>query len=382
MNLTVALGSHPSERPEYFVDATTKQKNLTFSTLAHGGFGDASFVIPVSGWNAVRWYRSYLGFHVVIFDHLGRRVYEGSIEDTEANSDGVIVTCLGYFSHAKELTHGMIYLAGDNPTPTQIIRDTVDIAYNTQALWQNDYSMIQKLSQSIGGQDFTGGKKLSDAIEVAIKYGNDSIKPRPMYFAIWDQRRAYFYEEPDVATPPKWRVAMKDFSSSQGLSLSRTRSNVWNKIQVIYDDPDIGTAFTEWAENKDSQRLFRVREGTLNIGQTLPEIAEVVRDLAINAYSMPDQSSTIAISGRVYNAGGAPDFPYMVRAGSMLQVMDYDPSVAQLVGGSSGMDSSTIFISRTNYNADNNEIELELGRRNVVLDLLMARLGLGAGGIQ
>ena len=209
-----------------------------------GGFGDASFTIPVSGWNAVRWYRSYLGFHVVIFDHLGRRVYEGSIEDAEASADGVNITCLGYYSHAKELTHGMIYLAGDNVTPTQVIRDTVDIAYNTDKLWQNDYSMIQKLTISLGAQDFTGGKKLQDAIDAAVKFGNGALHPRPMYFALWDHRRAYFYEEPDVTAPPNWRVKMSDFSSSQGLSLSRTRANVWNKIQVVYDDPDIGTAFT------------------------------------------------------------------------------------------------------------------------------------------
>jgi hypothetical protein len=119
----------------------------------------------------------------------------------------------------------------------------------------------------------------------------------------------------------------------------------------------------------------------MNIGSTLPEIAIVVRDLAINAYAFPEQSSTIGISGRVYNAAGAPEYPYMVRAGQMLQVEDYDPSVAQLVGGSSGMDSATIFISRTNYSADDNTVELELGRKNIGLDLLMAKLGLNGGGI-
>jgi hypothetical protein len=241
--------------------------------------------------------------------------------------------------------------------------------------------MIQQLNIPLGELDFTGGKKLQDAIDEAVKFGNGALKPRPMYFALWDNRRAYFYEEPDVTAPPAWRAKMRDFSSSQGMSLSRTRANIWNKIQVVYDDPDIGTAFTPWVENKDSQRLFRVREGTMNIGKTLPDIALVVRDLAINAYAFPDQSSTIGISGRVYNAAGAPDFPYMVRAGTMLQVMDYDPSVAQLVGGSSGMDSSQIFISRTSYDADTNQVDLELGRKNVGLDLLMAKLGLNSGSI-
>ena len=68
MKLTVAIWSAPDEKPEHFVDMTTKQQSLSFSTQVQGGFGDASFTIPVSGWNAVRWYRSYLGFHVVIFE--------------------------------------------------------------------------------------------------------------------------------------------------------------------------------------------------------------------------------------------------------------------------------------------------------------------------
>ena len=220
------------------------------------------------------------------------------------------------------------------------------------------------------------------AIRLVAEYGNDATVPKPMYFALWDNRRAYFCEEPDLSGTPSWRIFMKDFANGKGLSLSRTRSNVWNKIQVIFDDPDIGTTFTDWAENKDSQRLFGVREGNLTIGSSVLAIAEVIRDLAINAYAFPDQSSKISISGRVYNAAGARDYPWLVRAGSLIQVMDYDPSVAQLVGGSSGLDSATMFISRTSYNADSNTVDLELGRRNVVLDLIMARLGYNGSGIQ
>jgi hypothetical protein len=155
MQLTIALWSSASESRSTFVDATTKHQDLSFSTLAHGGFGDASFTIPVSGWNAVRWYRSYLGFHVVIFDQFGRRIYEGKIEDTQAGADGVQVTCLGYFSHAKELTHGMIYLAGDNLTPTQLVQDTVDIAQHQPALAELLHD--PEARSAIGPQDY-GGK--------------------------------------------------------------------------------------------------------------------------------------------------------------------------------------------------------------------------------
>lgn len=380
--LTATVWSDPRERPQDFVDATRSVTDLSFDTSAMGGFGDATFSIRVSGWNAVRWYRSYLGFHVVVFDKYGRRVYEGRIEDADATQDGVSVVCLGYFSHAKELTHGMVYQAGFMLTPTQLVADTVDIAFNTQGTWAGDYSMLQKFSHNISPQDFSGDRKLSDAIEVATKFGNDGVIPRPVYFAVWDHRRAYFYEEPALTSEPDWRVYKRDFSSSGGLSLSRSRSSVWNKIQVIYDDPLIGQTFTAWAENKDSQRLYGIKEGTLNIGSSLPGLAAVIRDLAINSYAFPTQSSEVGISGRVYTAGGRAELPYMVRAGTLLQVMDYDPSVAQLVGGSTGVDASIMFISGTSYSLESNEVTLEIGTGNVALDILMARLGSGSGSVQ
>lgn len=381
MLLTIALWSDPSERVQDFVEATSRHKELAFGTSAMGGFGDASFTISAGGWSAVRWYRSYLGYHMVIFDHLGRRLYEGRIEDTDTFSGGVKLNALGYYSHGQELTHGMVYPAGTPTTATDIVRDTINIAWETSRIWNPDTSMVKQLYTDIAPQDFSMGKKLSNALDACIQFGNDAIIPKPMYVAVWENRRLYFYEEPNITNTPNWRTYRKDFANQEGLSLSRTRGQVWNKLQVVYDDPLIGTTFTQWAENKDSQRLFGIREGTLNIGQALPGISETVRDLALNSYAFPEQSSSFGISGRVYNGSGAPEYPYMVRAGQILQIADYDPSAAQLVSGSSGLDSSTVFISRTDYRADDNSLTLELGKRNVQLDLLMARLGLGAGSV-
>jgi hypothetical protein len=55
-----------------------------------------------------------------------------------------------------------------------------------------------------------------------------------MYFALWDNRRA-LPGEPDVSTTPAWQVAMKT-SRLQDLSTRQDHGNVWNKIQVVYDD--------------------------------------------------------------------------------------------------------------------------------------------------
>ena len=379
MNLQIALWSTPEEDPKNFIEATSRFSGLTFSTLAQGGFGDASFTVQVSGWNAVKWYRAYLNFHVVIFDHLGRRLYEGRIEDTEATTEGVNVTCLGYYATAQEL-HSWLYYP-DNVTGSQLVSDAIDIVSEKTGAWLNDTSMVQELLINLAPLDFMIDKKIQDMLTAACKYGDGGLIPKPMYFGLWENRRPYFIAEPDVTSEATWRLYIKDFSSSQGLSLSRSRSNVWNRIQAVYDDPLIGGTFTDYADDPDSQRLFGLKEGSISVGSAPVDVANLARDLAIKAYANPEQSSKISVQGRVYTRAGAPDYPYMVRAGSMMQVMDYDPSVGQLVGGTSGVDSAVAFISRTTYKGDDNSIDLELGRKNVALDLLLAKIGVNSGSV-
>ncbi len=105
-------------------------------------------------------------------------------------------------------------------------------------------------------------------------------------------------------------------------------------------------------------------------------------ELAIESYSKPTQASRLSISGRVYTQAGAPDYPYMVRAGTLIRVNDYDPTVAQVVSSESGEDAAVAFINRTSYSADKNTLKVELGKKNVALDLLMARLGMGSASIR
>jgi hypothetical protein len=104
--------------------------------------------------------------------------------------------------------------------------------------------------------------------------------------------------------------------------------------------------------------------------------------LALHSYAEPSQSSSVSLAGKVRNRANAPDFPYMIRAGDLIRVNDYDPSVAQLVGGAGGKDAAIAFVQRTSYSADQNSLTLELGKRNVALDLLMARLGMGSSSIR
>jgi len=379
MKLFIALWKTYAESKADFAEMTSRFSGLGFDTGLHGGFGACSFKVEVGGYNAIRWYRDYVGYHMVLFDHLGRRLYEGRVDSTDADTQGVRVSCVGYYSHAQDLTHGIIYPASTPTSISEIIEDTVDLSDQ----WWANHARIKVTTTDITPQDFTGEQKLRDAIEQVTKFGDDGVIPVPIYFAIWEHRLPHLFAEPDItAVEPDWQVFVRDFGGGQGLTLSRNRSQLYNKIQVLYDDPDIGATFTDWEEDSVSQTLYGVREGSLNIGPALPGIADTMGELALHSYSKPTQSSQLGISGRVYTQAGAPDYPYMVRAGQLIRINDYDPSVAQLVSAESGEDAAISFITRTNYSADNNTLKVELGRKNVALDLLMARLGMGSASVR
>jgi hypothetical protein len=379
MKLLIGIWKNYNEYPSDFKEMTDRFSGLGFDTILHGGFGAATFKVEVGGYNAIRWYRDYVGHHAVVFDHFGRRLYEGRIEATDADAKGVKVACAGYYAHAQDLTHGIIYPAGVPTSISEMIEDTVDLSDQ----WWKNHARIKLTVTDITPQDFTGEQKLKDAIDQVTKFGDDGVIPVPIYFAIWEHRMPYLFAEPDIRTEePDWQVFVKDFGGSAGVTLSRNRRRLYNKIQVLYDDPDIGATFTDWVEDSVSQGLFGVREGSLNIGAALPGIADTMAELAIHSYSKPTQSSRLGISGRVYTKAGAPEFPYMVRAGQLIRVNDYDPAVAQLVSAESGEDAAIAFINKTRYNADKNTLQVELGKKNVALDLLMARLGLGSASVR
>jgi hypothetical protein len=378
LDITVAIWKTYEENPQDFLEATNKHSGLTFETVLPGGFGTCSFKVGVGGWNAVHWYRDYVGKHVVLFDHLDRRLYEGRIASTDAEGDGVSVSVEGYYAHAGDLIDGLIYPI-DTPTSiSQVIIDAVSLTSE----WSHDISMIKTTVTDITPQDFTGGKKIADAIQTVLKTGDDGLTPVPLYFAIWDYRRAFLFAEKQPTDIPDWQVFTKDFGGQSGLSLSRSRQSLYNKIQVLYDDPDIGQTFTDWYEDSLSQSLFGVREGTMNIGSSDSGTAAIIAALALKAYAYPIQSSKLGISGRVYSIAGAPDFPYMVRAGTLIRVNDYDPTVSQLVSGQGGMDAAVAFITRTNYTADDNTLQVELGTAGYALDIELARIGASSGSIQ
>ena len=120
----------------------------------------------------------------------------------------------------------------------------------------------------------------------------------------------------------------------------------------------------------------------MNIGAAEPGLANIIGALALRSYAYPTQESKIEVSGRVYAWAGAADYPYMVRAGDLVMIPDYDPSVAQSVAGQAGQDFAIAVVTRTSYSANDNKLSIEFGKANPTLDLLLARLGMSSGSVR
>ena len=374
MKLIATVYSDPNETSITY--SSERAKGLSFGTQLPGGFDSCQFSIPVSGWQAVRLYRLLLSKHLVVYDTWGRRVYEGRIEDVAVSKDGVEVEALGYYSNADDLTAWTVYPVGNTKTVRDIIIDAVDLS----SLWREDFSRIQANTQTIGPQEFTKETKISDMINKALTFGSDSIAIRRMHFAIWENRIAHYYAEPSPdGGNYDWSVRIDSVTSDYSMSMSRKK--VFNRQQAIYDDPYIGTSFTDWQDDLGSQKIFGIREGTINVGSAMEEVADLALSFSLRASAQPEQSTRFTISGTTKSKYGYMDALYMIRAGQLLRIDDFDPSGIDLLTGSSGSDTAVAVITRTDYNAQENTLQVDLGFNNIAMDLLMARLGLSGGAV-
>jgi len=190
-------------------------EDLRFSTKLHGGYETASAAIPGARDKSQWRYSSLLSSHMVIIDEYSRRVWEGRVEDVELTNEGVNIRAIGYFSHANEILHGLIYPGGVG-TETyahDIIIDTLNLtaqSFSSIRTWSTADAFIQQTDVDLGYHDFTGEVKAMEAIERALRYGYKALDLRPIYFALYNQRTAFLFPEPtnvpDFQTDIKWII--------------------------------------------------------------------------------------------------------------------------------------------------------------------------------
>ncbi len=361
--------------------STEKAVGLKFSTQLPGGFSSCSFTAPARGWEATKLYRLFPNTHVVVFDKWGRRLYEGRVEDRTLSNEGVAVQAEGYYTAANDVSAWITFPASGDYVVGDLVMHAVDMLSPT--FWAEDYSFISPNDLPLGAQDleFMGEQKIVDIITKALSYGAGSVEMIPAHFALWENRRAHYFAEKQPSSGQyDWAVTIDIVNSDY--SLSSSLKDVYNKVQTVFDHPTNGQTWLGYIEDKNSQALYGVREGTLNAGQTDTSIAEVAQELALKTAAYPEQQASFELQGKAKSVYGYMDELYMLRAGQLLRVDDFDDAGLQLMTGTVGKDLAIGFINRTDYDADKLTLSVELGHSSMTMDLLVARLGLSSGGLK
>jgi hypothetical protein len=116
MRLFASIWRSYTEAEIGHIEMVEVTRSLDFDTQLHGGFASASF--DITGPQDKTWQRQrvLLGGHVVIFDHLGRRIYEGQIVDVSRVEVGLKIKAMGYYQQADNIFFDMIYPAVESTT--------------------------------------------------------------------------------------------------------------------------------------------------------------------------------------------------------------------------------------------------------------------------
>lgn len=375
-----------NEDPKYVVEAAPGFQNLRIGTQLHGGFAGGSLYIPgdtdISYWR----YRNYIGSHCVVFDPLFRRAYEGAVDSVEIDGGGVNIQLVGYYLEGDYLLHGNYYPGGEGSETYahNVIRDAISL---TGGLWSPKVARISTTDMDLDEKDYTGSTKIVEAVEDVLKYGHSSTSLKPAYFAIYDHRIARFFPEPELnyltSTGSYWFLASENVGKSD-FKLSLSRQGVFNKVWYLWDndaEDGVGPTLSESPyENKISQKMFRVREGVVDIGGVPESVANMVRNIFISRRAFPRSSFGFSVMGITRNQALCPDYLHRIRAGDIITVRDFGLSGKSYLSLDGYSASGLIgFVIRTEYDYDNNRLSLEVGTDDKSLDIILARWGVSGG---
>jgi len=384
MTFITSFYTSSARTKEELLLTTGKGEKFKFDTIMPGGYESCSFQVPFVSLSGEQAYRILLAKDVVLFDYRGDKVYEGEVTDTKMAGLSVSVTAAGYYAKGTAATAGP-----SNFAPDATARDIVEFMVDLHPDWQDDFSRLGEDDLvEIGPLSFERNIKINSAIEEATKTGyldtlNNSPRRRPLYFAIWEDQIGVLSPEPDIrSVDPDWEITSRMFTGSKGFNLSLSSRDIYNKIWITYNDTLLDGYTTLSAyEDLNSQVLYGVREGTVNLGTVTQTIAEVSGELYVQYNAYPIQRASLKITGTPKTSYGMSMPLWKMKAGDLIRITDFDASVAQLSDGAVGTGSVIGFISKTSYNHDSHTMNLELGSPVKTIDIMLQRLGVNPGGI-
>jgi len=348
-------------------------ESLSFGTQLNGGFAEASMEVPLPENAAASFARAVLGSECVIYDKLGRYIYNGRVTGVSTVNKGVAVTARGFWEDGSKITVPTALWLGADTVNGTVIQEAASLVPS----W-GPILLAANCNVPVGPQDYDEESKVNDIILEMLKVGYRTDDIHPAYIALYNNRVGEIIIEQREVFPDFYVTAD---TSKGSVGFSASLDNVYNKIYVLYDDPatdSVGpTMYPTPAQDGASQAKYGLREGVLNTGEYGLGIGLDLLEVARLKYSWPVESRPVTITGYVRNNAGSYVPSYMIRSGDFIVVTNNDVSGA--TAASAEQNKVLGFVMSTQYNAGSNTMNLTLASGDRNLEYLLARLGLSGG---
>lgn len=349
----------------------------TFETHLDGGFGKCSVTLDIRAEVSNYLYTKALGKRCRLYSVDGSVVHEGRIERSQLTEDQLTLSSLGNYIIGNDTLMGLIYPTSVPTSASDIIIDAIGLI----DVWKK--GEIEITTTDITPLDFFGDVKVNQAIKEVLKFGDDSTPPDALHFQVWEDGLCNLVAEPPNLSEENPKFIIKVGEDRARYSSTLSIEKVYNKIQAIYDDEDTGQTFTDpFEEDAQSQENWGVREGTINAGQVSEAVAILVAEIALAAYSKPEQTRGLTIDATNDSIVLGHKPIYLIRAGDIISIDETSRfGITGLSVPPAGSGTTKAIVAKTSYNISSRTMTLTPGSKTQSFDLLLAQLGFSGGSV-
>lgn len=200
----------------------------------------------------------------------------------------------------------------------------------------------------------------ADILTRLARLGDNQTPPRQWEVGVWGERRLHLR--------PRGSAAVAWYVDATDLQLQRSLESLTNSVYPVYEDAGGGTVRgVTSADSASVSRYGLTRRAALSVSTTSATQANVQRDMLLQDRKDPLPRASISFSA-VYDAGGVRRSLYAIRSGDTITIRNLPPAL------SSAIDKIRTFrISRTDYRADDDTIQVEPEAALPSLETLLAR---------
>ena len=288
----------------------------------------------------------------------------------------------------SSLIPGDTVVIGHRATQDDIITDALSLC----PLISTDYTDIDPdtaLSLDVTPQDFSNGETVQDVIEHLCQYGSGDADLNPVYFAVWDDRRPSL--KPYNTDTVTWQVRMSDIGGERDLALTRSIKTLANKTFTYYNDEEGEQQATDWFPDDhlldmdetlrddavESQAEFGTFERSVSIGQAFLADADQFAQQLLSDELLPDQASSLSLTGTIGGPAGARHFLWEVRAGDVVEIVDLLDAELP-ISNKVARKLRRFIVKETEYEVDSNRLTLTPEGEVATVEMLLAIAQIGS----